>query len=109
VLQVSAAHVYLTVPFVLSWSAFEAMSTGCAMIGSDTAPVREFLTHGENGLLAGFFDPDAIAAAIATALSGGPAIDAMRRAARRTILDCWSAEIAIKRHEDLVSRLIRSD
>lgn len=107
VLQVSAAHVYLTVPFVLSWSAFEALSTGCAVVGSDTAPVREFVTDEENGLLAGFFDPDAIASRIEIALAGGPAIEAMRRSARQTIVERWSAEIAIERHENLINRLMQ--
>ena len=64
VLQVSNAHVYLTVPFVLSWSMLEAMSTGCALVGSNTEPVREFIRHGENGLLADFHSPEGIADAI---------------------------------------------
>jgi glycosyltransferase involved in cell wall biosynthesis len=104
-LQVSAAHVYLTVPFVLSWSAFESLSTGCAFIGSDTAPVREFVIDGENGLLADFFDPEALAGRIEQALAGGPDIDAMQEKARQTIIKRWSAEIAIRQHDMLIAKL----
>lgn len=54
-LQVSSVHVYLTYPFVLSWSLIEAMSVGCAIVASDTEPVREVLEHNETGLLFNFF------------------------------------------------------
>lgn len=60
-LQRSDAHVYLTYPFVLSWSFREAMAAGCVVVGSDTPPVREFLTHRQNGLLAPFLEPDTLA------------------------------------------------
>lgn len=106
VLQVSAAHVYLTVPFVLSWSALEALASGCALIGSDTAPVREFIDHEQNGLLAGFFDPEAIAAQVEAALAGGPKIKMLREKARSTIESRWNLELAVRRHQDLISRLL---
>lgn len=60
-LQLSTVHVYLTYPFVLSWSLLEAMSTGCSIVASDTAPVREAVRHNETGRLVDFFDVKGLA------------------------------------------------
>ena len=60
-LQVSSIHVYLSYPFVLSWSLIEAMSAGCAIVASDTAPIREVINEGQTGCLVDFFDTNALA------------------------------------------------
>ncbi|MFK7838622.1 MAG: glycosyltransferase family 4 protein [Sulfitobacter sp.] len=62
--QLSRCHVYLTMPFVLSWSLIEAMSMGATIVASDVAPVREAITDNETGLLVDFFDPEALAAQV---------------------------------------------
>lgn len=64
VLQVSAVHVYLTCPFILSWSCLEAMATGCVVVGSATPPVQEVIVDGDTGVLVDFLSPDEIAAAV---------------------------------------------
>lgn len=71
-LQRSDAHVYLTYPFVASWSLRESLAIGCPVIGSDTIPVREFIQDGQNGLLTSFFDPDRLADTILTVLEDVP-------------------------------------
>ncbi|HEX2137700.1 MAG TPA: glycosyltransferase [Microvirga sp.] len=86
-LSISAAHVYYTYPFVLSWSLLEAMACECLVIGSDTAPVRDAVEHDVNGLLLDFFDVDALAQALVAACRQPDRFSPLRKAARRTILD----------------------
>lgn len=93
-MQVSAAHVYLTYPFVLSWSLLEAMSVGCVIVGSDTAPLREVIVDGQNGFLTDFFDPEALAQRAAHALEHRHHLQAVRAAARKTVIDRYD----IKNH-----------
>jgi glycosyltransferase involved in cell wall biosynthesis len=69
VLKHSMAHIYMTIPFVLSWSLLEAMAIGCPIVASNTAPVLEVIKNGENGLLADFFSPDQIAKHVVTLLN----------------------------------------
>jgi glycosyltransferase involved in cell wall biosynthesis len=91
-LQVSMVHVYLTYPFVVSWSLLEAMSLGCAVVASDVAPVREFIEHDVNGRLTSFFDAQALAHAVA-GLVESPAdrarLGAAARASVQAGYDLW--------------------
>jgi glycosyltransferase involved in cell wall biosynthesis len=93
-LQVSSAHVYLTYPFVLSWSLLEAMSAGCAVVASRTAPVEEVIVHGHNGLLADFFSPEEIACRVDEALRRPDGARDLREAARRTVVERYDLERA---------------
>lgn len=106
--QVSAAHVYLTYPFVLSWSMLEAMAAGVLLVASDTAPVAEFVTHGKNGLLTPFFEPDHLAATIAGALAAGDKATALRQAARQTVVERVDLRATLKLQSRLLGRLIKS-
>ncbi|NVM75843.1 glycosyltransferase involved in cell wall biosynthesis [Duganella sp. SG902] len=91
-MQVAAVYTYLTYPFVLSWSLMEAMSTGCLIVASKTAPVEEVIEHGRNGLLVDFFDPQALAATVADALERRAGLQHLRDAARQTILERYDMQ-----------------
>lgn len=85
-LQVSMAHVYLTYPFVLSWSMLEAMSAGCVVIASRTPPVEEVIVDGKNGFLVEFGSPIEIADAVSRVIAQPRCIESIRKQARNTIL-----------------------
>jgi glycosyltransferase involved in cell wall biosynthesis len=84
-LHISSAHIYLTYPFTLSWSLLEAMSAGCLVIGSDTAPLRDVI-DGHNGILVPFFDVEKLADCIVDVLAHPDRFHHIRLAARRTIV-----------------------
>ena len=86
-MQVSRLHVYLTYPFVLSWSMLEAMSAGCLVLGSATPPVEEVITDGVNGLLTPFHSATMLADRAIAALANPERYAGLRQAARQTIID----------------------
>src|SRR5207237_7728235 len=86
VLQLSSAHVYLTYPFVLSWSLLEAMAAGCLVIGSRTPPVEEAIDGISNGYLVDFFDANALAERICSVLRDTAASATIREKARPHVL-----------------------
>ena len=84
-LRISSAHVYLTYPFVLSWSLLEAMACGCAVVASSTPPVEEVIVHGANGLLVDFFNEDDLVQAVSDLLGAPHRFASLRIRARKTV------------------------
>jgi glycosyltransferase involved in cell wall biosynthesis len=103
-LQRSDTHVYLTYPFVASWSLREAMATGCAIVGSDTAPVREFIRHRRTGLLAPFLQPEVIADHVLELLEDDALNARLRRGARAWAEKRLDLGKYLKAYEALISR-----
>lgn len=98
VIQASSVHVYLTRPFVLSWSMLEAMSTGCLVLGSKTPPVEEVIQDGVNGLLVDFFSPAHIVERIIEVLEHPDNMQAIRAQARKTIVENYNLADLLPRH-----------
>ncbi len=94
-LRASDAHVYLTVPFVLSWSLLEAMAMGRPLVASDTGPVREVIEHGVQGLLADLREPAAIAAQIAALLDDRQRAARLGWAAARSVRATYSLDVVL--------------
>ncbi|MBF0198511.1 MAG: glycosyltransferase family 4 protein [Planctomycetes bacterium] len=105
VLNISAAHIYLTVPFVLSWSMLEAMAAKCIVIASDTEPVCEVIKDGSNGLLVDFFDAQALADKVQHVLTHQEDYDSLRLKAHQTIQEKYSLEKVLPYHIKLIEEL----
>jgi glycosyltransferase involved in cell wall biosynthesis len=102
VMQASTVHVYYTRPFILSWSCIEAMSFGCAMVGSKTPPVEEVMVDGENGLLANFRSPEHLAMRVEELLDNPELRARLGKAARQTVLERFDMRDCIKKQIDMI-------
>lgn len=109
ILQLSSAHIYLTYPFVLSWSMLEAMSAGCVVVGSSTAPVQELIEHGKNGLLVDFFKPLEIADVVDQVLNHPDRMLSLREAARQTIVEQYDLHsVCLPKQLKLIQDLLKN-
>lgn len=104
VLRASSAHVYLTRPFVLSWSMLEAMSAGCLIIASNTPPVTEVIRDGVNGVLVDFFSPQDIVEKVENALGSSNRMEKLRINARKTITDKYSLSDLLPKHLEWIRK-----
>lgn len=104
-LQISSAHIYLTYPFILSWSFLEAMSTGCCIIASNTEPVREVMTDNYNGLLVNFFDVEGLVNKIIYAVDNKEKMQAIRNNARKTVVENYDIKVVLPKYIDLLNNL----
>ncbi|BBB91656.1 MAG TPA: glycosyltransferase family 4 protein [Methylomusa anaerophila] len=109
VLQASSVHVYLTYPFVLSWSMLEAMSAGCLLVASDTPPVREVIEDGQNGLLVDFFSPGQIADKVGEALDHPQDMKKIRARARETIVERYDFNKLLPRQLAFLQQMAESE
>jgi len=105
VFRISDLHIYLTAPFVLSWSLLNAMASGCVVLASDVAPVREVVRPGENGLVAPLFDLDVLTETALRVLDGPSEFAPLGRAARRTIEEHYSLDACVPPLKDFFERV----
>lgn len=105
-LQISSVHVYLTYPYVLSWSILNAMSTGCCVVASNTAPILEVIKDNYNGLLVDFFDVEGLVKKIEFALDNKDKMKKIRHNARQTIIENYSLKKLLPQHIDYIKSLI---
>ena len=104
-LQLSSCHVYLTYPFVLSWSLLEAMSIGCPIVASNTAPVTEVVRNGENGLLVDFFSQMELCSSIKLILTNNKISNYLGCNARNTIVNKYSLDKCVPLQIDLINNV----
>lgn len=106
-LQISSAHVYLTVPYRLSKSMLEAMATGCCVIGSNTSPVLEVIKDNENGVLVAFPDFEKLAEKVIDVLDNKDKMQEIRKNARKTILENYDIKKTLPQYVEYINGLIR--
>lgn len=101
-LQITSAHVYLTYPFVLSWSLLDAMSCGCPIVASSTAPVTEVMQDNYNGLLFDFYNVDEQVEKIEYALDNKDKMEELRHNARKTIVENYALKDLLPQHIEYI-------
>lgn len=106
VFSLSDLHIYLTVPFVLSWSLFDALACGATVLASDTPPVRDLIEPESNGLLAGFFDVDGLAAQGIRVLRDPAGHRHLGEAGMRLIQDRFTLEKCLPKMLNLYRRVL---
>ena len=109
IFRVSSAHIYLTYPFVLSWSFLEAMANEALIIGSSSAPVEEVIQHGKNGFLADFFSPEQIADRVDDIFAHKNRYEDLRKAARQTVLDKYDLSKCLPQQIDIIEKFARRE
>jgi glycosyltransferase involved in cell wall biosynthesis len=102
ILQLSCVHVYLTYPFVLSWSVVEAMALECTIVASDTAPVRELISDGVEGRLTDFHDPSALADKVTEVLAEPSRFQKLGKAARKKVSAEYDRKACLRRALDVL-------
>jgi glycosyltransferase involved in cell wall biosynthesis len=105
VLSLSDLHIHLTVPFVLSWSLLNTLACECVVLASDTAPVREVIEHEGTGLLADFFDVEALAARAIGVLEDPPAYRRLATAGRALVEERYGLDATLPKLERLFARV----
>lgn len=106
VLQASSVHIYLTRPFVLSWSMLEALSAGCLVVASRTAPVIEVIEDGVNGLLVDFFSPQEICDRVEEVLNHPTQMAEIRAKARETIQERYDMAQLLPQHLQWIRQVV---
>jgi glycosyltransferase involved in cell wall biosynthesis len=107
--SLSDLHIYLTVPFVLSWSLMDALACGCTVLASDTAPAREVITDGETGLLADFFDVEGLVRRALEVLRDPAAYRAMGLRAVSLIEDRYALDVTLPQLVELFEQARADD
>lgn len=106
--SISDVHIYLTVPFVLSWSVVNALACGAVLLASDTPPVREMVTHGVNGLLVDFFDVDGFIEQACRVLDAPQDYRPLRNAGVELVRERYSLEVCLPQMLNLYEQAANS-
>lgn len=102
ILRLGTVHVYFTAPYALSAGLYEAMSCGCLVLGSDTAPAQEVIHHAENGFLCDFSDPQNLAETLAAILDRAPRLTPLREAARQNMVAHYNSHLLGPQHKEIL-------